>query len=265
MKKTLSMIFTLFFIYMMNITSFVYSTHPVRVVDNANILQPSDKNSLTNRLNKISQDQNVDVIVVTVNSIENKDMHTFATDYYDYNGYGMGDNDDGVLLLVNMKDRKFQIVAHGYGSTALTNAGMDYIIDQISANFKKKNYYEAMNDFATLSDQFISKAKSGEAYDKNNLPKKDFEFGKNILISLIIGAAISATVMFLLYKQMKNVSQKATANDYIKKDSLHVTQSQDVYLYTHTSRYAKHKNSDNGSSMRSSSSERNFRSGGGSF
>lgn len=265
MKKTLSMIFTLCFICMMNITSFATSTHPVRLVDNANILQASEKTTLTNRLNEISQRQNVDVVVVTVNSIGSKDMHTFATDFYVNNHYGMGSNDDGVLLLINMKDRKFQIVAHGYGSVAFTNAGMDYVIDQLGTKFKKKNYSGAINDFATLSDNFISKAKSGAAYDKHNLPKKAFDFGKNILISLGAGAAVAAIVLFILYKQMKNVAMKATADDYLKKDSLKVTQSRDVYLYTHTDRRAKPKNNGDKSSMRSSSSGRSFRSGGGSF
>lgn len=249
---------------MMNITSFATSTHPVRLVDNANVLQASEKTTLINRLNEISQRQNVDVVVVTVNSIGNKDMHTFATDFYDHNGYGMGSNHDGVLLLVNIKNRKFHLVAHGYGAVAFTNAGMDYVKDQVGTKFKK-NYYEAMNDFATLSDNFISKAKSGVAYDKHNLPKKDFDFGKNILISLGAGAVVAAIVMFVLYKQMKNVAMKATANDYMKKDSLKVTQSRDVYLYTHTDRHAKPKNNGGGSSMRSSSSGRSFRSGGGSF
>lgn len=257
--------FTLFFICMMSITSFAASTHPVRLVDNANILQASEKTTLINRLNEISQRQNVDVVVVTVNSIGSKDMHTFATDFYNYNDYGMGSNDDGVLLLINTKDRKIQIVAHGYGSIAFTNAGIDYIIDVISAKLKKENYYSTINDFATLSDNFISKAKSGAAYDKHNLPKKNFDFGKNILISLGAGAVVAAIVMFALYKQMKNVSKKATANDYMKKDSLKVTQSRDVYLYTHTDRHAKPKNNSGGSSMRSSSSGRSFRSGGGSF
>lgn len=259
------MIFILFFVCIMSITSFATSTHPVRVVDNANILQSSERNALINRLDEISQRQNVDIVVVTVTSTGNKDMHTYATDYYNYNDYGMGSNNDGILLLVNMQDKKFQIIAHGYGAVALTNAGMDYIIDQIGIKFKKKKYSEAMNNFATLSDNFISKAKSGAAYDKNNLPKADFDFGKNILISLGAGVIFAAIVMFILYKQMKNVSMKTTANDYLKKDSLNVTESRDVYLYTHTSRHAKPKNNSGGSSMRSSSSGGSFRSGGGSF
>jgi uncharacterized protein len=191
-------------------------------------------------------------------------MQDYADDNYDYNDYGMGGNDDGILLLVNMSDRKIQISTHGYGITAFTDAGVSYIIDQVSAKLKKKNYSEALTEYATLSDKFITQAKTGTPYDRNNLPKKNFEFGKNILISLVVGAIAAAIVMFILYKQMKNVAQKAAADDYVKKDSLNVTESRDRYLYTHTSRKARPKSS-GGSSTHTSSSGRSHGGGGGSF
>ena len=35
--------------------------------------------------------------VVTVNSLEGKTAEAYADDYYDYNGYGYGENDDGLF------------------------------------------------------------------------------------------------------------------------------------------------------------------------
>ena len=38
-----------------------------------------------------------------------KTAEAYADDYYDYNGYGYGENDDGLLLLVSMGEREWAI------------------------------------------------------------------------------------------------------------------------------------------------------------
>ena len=68
------------------------------LVDNAGLLTEEESNALLNKLEDISQKYENEVGIVTVNSLEGKTAEAYADDYYDYNGYGYGENDDGLLL-----------------------------------------------------------------------------------------------------------------------------------------------------------------------
>ena len=56
----------------------------------------------------------------------------FADDLYDYCQYGYGPDMDGVLLLVSVGDRKWHISTCGYGITAFTDAGIQYLGEQMT-------------------------------------------------------------------------------------------------------------------------------------
>ena len=79
------------------------------LVDNAGLLTEEESNALLNKLEDISQKYENEVGIVTVNSLEGKTAEAYADDYYDYNGYGYGENDDGLLLLISMGEREWAI------------------------------------------------------------------------------------------------------------------------------------------------------------
>ena len=56
----------------------------------------------------------------------------YADDLYDYCQYGYGPDMDGVLLLVSVGDRKWHISTCGYGITAFTDAGIQYLGEQMT-------------------------------------------------------------------------------------------------------------------------------------
>ena len=79
------------------------------LVDDAGLLTEEESNALLNKLEDISQKYENEVGIVTVNSLEGKTAEAYADDYYDYNGYGYGENDDGLLLLISMGEREWAI------------------------------------------------------------------------------------------------------------------------------------------------------------
>lgn len=77
-----------------------------RLVDDADILTDSEEKELNQQLDTVSEEQECDVIIVTVDSLNGKTVEEYADDYYDDNGYGYGENDSGILFLVAMDDRE---------------------------------------------------------------------------------------------------------------------------------------------------------------
>ena len=103
MKKIISFILVLTLSAFCSLTAFAQSdrTLPL-VVDNADILSDSEETTLTQALENFGNAHRCEIAVVTVTSVEGKSHGAYAEDFYDYNGYGYGSNDDGLLFIVDM-------------------------------------------------------------------------------------------------------------------------------------------------------------------
>ena len=239
-----------------------------RVVDMAELLSDSDKTALLSKLDEISERQKLDIVVLTVNTLDGKTPRDYADDFYDYNGYGFGENKDGILLLVSMEDRDWWISTTGYGITALTDAGIEYISEKFLSDLSDGDYAQAFTTYAELCDQFITQAKTGESYDTGNMPKEPFNVAWNILVAFVIGLVVAVIVTSIMKKQLKTVQLKSEANNYVKANSMILTENRDLFLYNQVSRRARPKETDNssgGSSTHTSSSGTSHGGGGGKF
>ena len=128
------------------------------------------------------------------------------------------------------------------------------------------NYAAAFNTFAELSDDFITKSREGEPYDKSNLPKGPLSIVW-ILISILVGVGLAMFIVGRMKAQLKTVRFQAAAGDYMKSGSLNTTESKDTFLYNTVTRTAKPKSRDSGggSSTHISSSGSSHGGGGGKF
>lgn len=203
--------------------------HPLRLVDNADILTVEEEAALIEKLDTISNEQECDVCIVTVESLGDKTATEFADDYYDYNGYGMGEDFDGIMLVLSMEERDWAITTHAFGIEAFTDAGQQYIMDKVTSSLSEGNYASGFNQFADLCEDFIVKAKDGEPYDKGNLPGGINTKGIVLLIipCIIAGAIVSLVQTIREKRSLKTVMKKAGAREYIgnvqineKKDNL---------------------------------------------
>ena len=267
MKKFLLIVLLTLTVFAFAVNTALAASHPARLVDDANLLSASEKSELTALLDEISERQQLDVVIVTVNSTGGKSPRTFADDYYDNNGYGFGANADGVLLLIAMDSRDYYITTTGYGITAFTDAGIAYISDRFVDDLSGGDYASAFETYAELCDEFVKEAKNGMPYDKGHMPKEPYPFVSSLLISLAVGFLIAFIATAIMRSKLKTVRSKAGATDYVKEDSFRVTRSFDFFLYRTVSRRAKPKDtsSGGGSSTHSSSSGRSHGGGGGKF
>jgi len=241
-------------------TALVVHAAPSYVVDEAGLLSSQEAASLEKDLAAISSRQGVDIVVVTTDSTGSKSPMEYADDFFDYGGYGS----DGILLLVSMEDSDWWVSTTGYGITAVTDAGLSYMSDRFVPYLSDGDYAGSFECFASLCDEFITQAKSGDPYDSHNLPKDPFRFGRNIVFALVIGLVAALIATGKMKNQLKSVVQQAKADDYVTAGSLQITNSRDFHLYTHLDRVEK-ASSSSGSSTHTSSSGRTHGGGGGKF
>ena len=225
-----------------------------RLNDLAEILSDSEEAALLEKLDEVSLRQKVDVTILTVDEIEGYDSATdYADDVYEFCNYGYGPSKDGVLLLISMEDHDWAISTSGYGITAFTDAGIDYIAAQMKDNLTDGDYATAFNTYVTLCDTFIKQARNGNPFDKADLPREPLSMIW-IPISIVIGVVLALIIVGTMKGKLKTVRAQAAANSYLKKDSLAVTESSDLFLYHTVTRTERKKKSSSGSSTHTSSS-----------
>lgn len=234
-----------------------------RVTDDAGLLSDSEKEQLEQLLSEVSQKQQMDVVVVTADGLGGKSPRAYADDFYDYSGYA----DDGLVLLVSMEDRDWWISTKGYGLTAFTLAGIDYIGEEITSDLGSGDYYAAFARFAELADQFIDEAENGSPYDTGHLPKQPLSMIW-IPIAIGLGALLALIPLGSMKSKLKTVRPKVAAANYVRDGSFRLVTDRDVYLYRNVSRTARPKNESSGSSgsgAHTSSSGSTHGGGGGKF
>jgi uncharacterized protein len=228
-----------------------------RLVDNAGLLEDHEYESVISKLDDISERQKFDVVIVTVSSTDKKTPEAFADDYYDDHGYGYGSNMDGILLLVSMEERDWCISTSGYGITAFTDAGCDYIGEEIVFWLSDDLYEHAFLTFADNCDKFVTQARTGEPYDGDFMPEAEFEPFWTLAICLVIAFIISLIITGVMKAQLKSVRSQTRASQYVRTGSLNVTCANDFFLYRTLTRVPRPKeSSSSGSSTHRSSSGR---------
>ena len=241
-----------------------------RMNDSAKVLTEDEDNELEDALEELSLRQSFDVTIATIESLESVDydsMEAYADDLYDFCQFGYGPEMDGVLL-VSVGDRKWHISTCGYGITAFTDAGIQYLGQQMTPFMADGDYAGAFRTFVQWSDTYIDAARAGHPYDVNNLPREPLSL-MYLFLALGIGLVLAWVVVSVMKSQLRSVAFQENAASYVREGSMNLTNSRELFLYRDVSRTehveAKDSDSSGGSSTHTSSSGTTHGGGGGSF
>lgn len=173
---------------------------------------------------------------------------TNVEDYAEYifnnENMGLGETKDGVLLLIVMSDRSYDIAAHGdNGNAAFTDYGKDKLADNFLSYLSNGDYNDAFSTFINDSAYYLSKYQNGEPVD---VPKRNPAI--NIGIAGAIGIIASLIITAGKASKHKTKGQKFEASNYIVPEGTSLTNSRDVFLYKTETRTKITKDSDGTSS-----------------
>ena len=218
-----------------------------RLIDGAAVLSDIQNRKISSRLDDISEKYDYDVFIITATST------TYSiSDYVDlFVAENCKDNTNAVVLLVcfNHGEREWQVSSYGDAKNAIDSTDREYVLDSIQSAIGDDDYLAAFNAFIDDCEYYI------DGY-VNGFP---FEFGTNVVISLLIGFIIAFVSVSIMKGKLKTVRFQQNATDYIKQGSMNVTVARDFYLYSTVTRIAKPKtNNSGGFSSGGSHSSRKF-------
>ena len=234
-----------------------------RIVDNAGLLNPGEKNRLINRLNSLTSVYNFDLVIVTENSIGGAVPMNYADDFFDYKGYGLGGNRDGCLFLLVAGTRDYWFSTSGRGIGILNSSAFGKLESDAVKSLKENNYYAAFTSFLDDWERFLILDAKGRSYN--------FFYRWNIVL-VIIGWLIALATGFIVVQIWKNGMDTALpqtqAASYAVSGSLAFKEKTDRFLYsvvTKTMRQTENSSSPSLGGTHTSSSGRMHGGGGGKY
>ena len=240
-------------------------------VDSAKVLTTEELESLKSKLAQISDENNIDVGVVTVDYLDGKSAQEFANNLFEQNKFGKGENRDGILLLVSTEDREWAMSTHGSAKEAFNEEGLDFLSGEFLPYLAEDDYYSAFENFANNARELSAMYVLGDPYgedeyaDDENIVEEEKGINNEVWIplSIVMGCAISLVIMMMYKSQLKSVKSESRADDYLM--DMKLVKSQDIFLYRTVTRTMRPKNENNSSDFSSGGGGGDYGGSSGSF
>jgi len=232
----------LMFIGINNISAFDTS---LKVYDYAQILTPSEEADLKKDIDLYIANHNMDMAIVTVKYHDKINTMNYADDFYDYNGFGIGNNYDGVIFVLDFtfwQNGDIWMSTTGKAIDVYTDLRIDNILDSV-VDKKNAGYYKMFSEFISKCDYY---AKQG-IISYNNYDET-INWKNIIIISLLVPTII---IIILILKN-KMVKVATNADIYLDKSSIVINRRNDRFISTHTSSVRINDSSSSGGGSRSS-------------
>ncbi len=252
-------------LFLLGLTPSAYARTP-RVVDEAGLLSAEEERVLETRAGEISEKYGMDVVILTVYSLDGQDSESYADDYYDSHGYGLGGDSSGVLLLLSMEYRDWAISTCGKAIYALTDYGIQYIFSQIAPYLSEDEYYDAFSAYLDALEPYFDAYAQGSPID-GNAPDYhgpgSYESGTQeetvyapekapvlrfLLVGLGVGAAAGGITVTVMASQMNTARHQRSAESYVQPGSYQLYENQTIFLHSHVTRTARAESSGGGGS-----------------
>lgn len=246
-----------------------------KIYDFSDVLTDEEEQKLTDRMYEFTEKYKIDIVILVDNYKYTEDSQntTFATDFYDYNDFGINfEKYDGVMLFRNTYEENPYFDAYSFGDaqlyfydTRLSDA-LDYIYDDLH----NKSYYEGFNKFIDKMEEYYNDGELNDYYvdDSGYLhyQRTTSDYLKMIGLSMLIATVITAIIIYILVKKNKMILKATKATVYMNNEKSKITNIQDNYVTSHTTSYVISSDSSSGGGGHSSSggsSGGGFSSGGG--
>jgi uncharacterized protein len=227
----------------------------VSVTDLADLLTSAEESDLSARLDALSEKYGMDVSAVTTESLGGKSIKAYSDDYYDDNGYGVGGERSGVMLLIDMGTRFWAVTTRGLGIEWFTNYGIDLMMSGVGPRLSEGEYAAALGEYAAGAEMILENAAGGHIVDVDSGGGADLTV--IVLVSSGVGLVAALVSVTAMKARLRSVRPERLAMDYARAGSFRLTGGREVFLFRNVSVMPierEHGGHSGGSSTRVSSS-----------
>lgn len=220
------------------------------ITDTVGLLTSDEDLTLEARAEEISAQYGVGIYLLILEDYSEyyDDPYETAYELYHQNTLGMGEDRDGVILLMSMSDRKYATFFYGPKAEYAFDAyGQELMEEEFLDDFRDDDWYDGFEDYLEVCAEYLERAEAGDPVrgDYSSAGGSSVSgIGTTILVCLGISAVIAMIVCLILRGKMKSVRKGTHADAYVT-GSLNLTASRDQYTHTTETRTKiEHESSD---------------------
>ncbi len=244
MKKYASLLFAFVLALSLSVPAVASDTY---IYDNAALLSADDRAALDEAAASVSAQYGCGVYVVTVNDMadyvdpeavsETGESGAAAFSEYAWAVLGLDSRYDGngVVLVLSMAERDFDLEAHGdAANAAFTDYGKYLLEDEFLDNFREDDWYGGFADYISECVLYLEASANGAPIDAE--PETPLTVGEKLGFGLTVGLPLGVLIAFLVcaaYKrQLKSVKKAGGAALYTVSGGTEITVREDRFTHT---------------------------------
>ena len=224
MKRLLALIVVMLLVTCMALAS-------SRVIDDAGLFSQSEIAQMEELIAAIQDAYQMDVVVLTSYDAKKNDTQDFADLYYENHGYGIGDDDAGLLYLIDMNNRVPCISTTGAMADYITDSRLEELFDCSYDQLRAGQYGQSTLTLLRKLESFLKAGRQEGSfrYDRETGKRLSGVYnpltGSETLVALLAGLGVAfimyraVTSRYSLkggtyrYNLVENASCKLTRND----------------------------------------------------
>ena len=197
------------------------------VNDYAGLLTSDEVTELNQKISNFEKQTDIEMTFAIVNSLNDKDIESFANELFKQWGIGKADRNNGLLIVIAPNERKWRIeIGYGLEPYLTDYESYDLGTSNFKPNFKAGNYYAGINSFTDATIKKLGKStwedrvaykKAQEKADRE--AQASFWWGFLYVILSIIGL-ILFIVAFIKFKQKLDRDRAFLSNKNSKSDDV---------------------------------------------
>ena len=209
------------------------------VTDEAGLLASGQRAELEEQARRIEQEYGFGAYLVFVEDYRayyDGSVSSAAAQLFSDCNLGVGEQKDGIVLVLSMESRDYALAAHGdKGSYAFDDTGCSYLAEFFLDDFSEDRWYDGSVDFLAWTERYLDAANKGTPYTAGN-PPKDFpelitEAAFALGVPIAVAIALTYAVMVYLMRKMRSVEPAIEARRYAV-GSVDITAQADEFVRT---------------------------------
>ncbi len=257
-RKVLSVVLAMLMLAILPVTCFGQMS---LVQDQAGLMSADQQAMLEQKADELSEAYQMDIVIVTTNSNDGKDIQSYADDFFDENGYGADKDGSGILLLVSMDTREWAFSTSGNGIYAFTDYSLEILSDELIPYLSSGEFYDGFSHYLSCLPSYLDAFQNGKPVDgyasdydpndtKNVVYYEDpMTFSDALPLACIIGLVVAGISVAVMAASMNTRRKQSGAGDYLVDNSFQLQTNRDYFLFsnvTKTKRVEENNNSHGG-------------------
>ena len=212
-----------------------------QVFDEINLFSDSEIARMNEIITQVENEHQVDLAVLATMSVPDDysesmwKIRDYADDYYDYGGFGMGEDFSGMLIMLDMNNRAMWLSTGGVMMEYINDSREEAILDDAYAYLSVGRYGEAMIAALNRTARYMDQGRAEGTFLYDEATGKRLGGIYNALTSGEIGLAVAvgagaALMFFLSVSGSYNLSGSTYSYDRSANASVQLTRDEETFV-----------------------------------